>query len=88
MSCRQAFLKEFWVVGQIYREGTDESGILPKARYAMTAGNCLEQLGRGLVGIQGAQPLEAPAILQYTVPKHAPKESLSLYIFICVQHTN
>ena len=32
----QAFLKEFRVMGQICREGMDESGVLPKARYAMT----------------------------------------------------
>ena len=31
----QAFLKEFRVMGQICHEGMDESGILPKARYAM-----------------------------------------------------
>ena len=30
------FFKEFRVVGQICREGMDESGILPNARYAMT----------------------------------------------------
>ena len=30
-------------MGQICREGMDESGILPKARYAMTVGHCLEQ---------------------------------------------
>ena len=41
---RQTFLKEFRVVGQICREGMDESSILPKARYAMTVGHCLEQL--------------------------------------------
>ena len=39
------FLKEFRVVGQICREGMDDSGILPKARYAMTVFHCLEQLG-------------------------------------------
>ena len=34
------------MVGQICREGMpDESGILPKARYAMTIGHCLEQQG-------------------------------------------
>ena len=38
----QAFFKEFRVVGQICREGMDESGILPKARYAMTVFHCLE----------------------------------------------
>ena len=32
----QAFLKEFRVMGQICHEGMDESGILLKARYAMT----------------------------------------------------
>ena len=37
--------KEFRVVGQICREGMDESGILPKARYAVTIGQCLEQQG-------------------------------------------
>ena len=41
----QAFFKESRVVGQIYHEGMDESGILPKARYAMTIGHCLEQQG-------------------------------------------
>ena len=41
----QAFFKEFRMVGQICREGMDESGILPKARYAMTVGHCLEQQG-------------------------------------------
>ena len=41
----QAFLKELRVVGQICREGMDESGILPKALYAMTVGHCLEQQG-------------------------------------------
>ena len=39
---RQAFFREFRVVGQICREGMDESGILPKARYAMTVFHCLE----------------------------------------------
>ena len=38
------FLKEFRVVGQICREGMDDSGILPKARYPMTVFHCLEQL--------------------------------------------
>ena len=32
------------MVGQICREGMDETGILPKARYAMTVCHCLEQL--------------------------------------------
>ena len=40
--CRIIILKEFRVVGQIRREGMDESGILPKARYAMTVFHCLE----------------------------------------------
>ena len=43
LHCRP-FLKEFRVVGQICREGMDDSGILPKARYAMTVFHCLEQL--------------------------------------------
>ena len=38
------FLKEFRVVGQICREDMVDSGILPKARYAMTVFHCLEQL--------------------------------------------
>ena len=38
----QAFFKEFRVVGQIRLEDMDESGILPKARYAITAFHCLE----------------------------------------------
>ena len=42
--CRP-FLKEFRVVGQICREGMDDSGIPPKARHAMTVFHCLEQLG-------------------------------------------
>ena len=33
---RRLFLKEFKVMGQICREGRNESGILPKAQYAMT----------------------------------------------------
>ena len=33
---RRPFFKEFRVVGQICREVMDESGVLPKARYAMT----------------------------------------------------
>ena len=37
------FFKEFRVVGKICPEGIDESGILPKALYAMTIGHCLEQ---------------------------------------------
>ena len=32
------------VVGQICREGMDESGILPKGRYAVTVFHCLEYL--------------------------------------------
>ena len=39
------FLKEFRVVGQICHEGMDESGILPKALYAMTS--------RSLPGAEG-----------------------------------
>ena len=34
--------KEFRVVGQTCSEGMDESGILPKARYAMTVFDCLD----------------------------------------------
>ena len=36
------FFKEFRVVGQICREGIDESAILPKARYAITVFHCME----------------------------------------------
>ena len=31
------------MVGQIFREGMDQSGILPKAPYAVTVCHCLEQ---------------------------------------------
>ena len=60
------------MVDQICHEGMDESGILPKARYAMTVGHCLGQQGvwgavSPQVGVQGAKPPEAPAILQYKV---------------------
>ena len=77
------------MVGQICREGMDESGNLPKARYAMTVGHCLEQQevwercnpqwvqDRAFVGVQGAKPSEALTILQYTVPKNVPKKLLS-----------
>ena len=83
-------------MGQICREGMDESGILPKARYAMTVCHRLEQLlvcgdgARPPVGPGGEAP-EAPAILQYTVPKNAPppqKKPTFLVHFICVLHTN
>ena len=33
------------MVGQIRREGMDESVIVPKAGYAMTVGHCLEKVG-------------------------------------------
>ena len=86
-SCVRPFLKEFRVVGQICHEGMDESGILPKARYAMTVGHCLEQQevwrgavspqwvqDRALVGVQEAKSPEAPAILQYKVSKKSPPQ--------------
>ena len=43
LHCRP-FLKEFRVVDQICREGMDDSGILPKARYATIVFHFLEQL--------------------------------------------
>ena len=74
----------------------DESGILPKARYAMTICHCLDQLlvggGGGRCkpppvgprqsrgGVQGAKFPEAQAILQYTEPKKWPPKPLSWYI--------
>ena len=86
-------------MGQICREGMDESGILPKARYAMTVfhlsgvAGCLGGWtllaphwvqGRDLVGVQGAKPPEASAILQYTVPKTAPqKHFLGTFLSVC-----
>ena len=73
-------------MGQICREGMNESGILPKARYAMTIFYL-----PGVAGCLGEgryKPPEAPAILQYTVPKNAPQKAPSWYIFICVLHTN
>ena len=60
-------------MGQICREGMDESGILPRARYAMTVvesgGRCKPpsgSKGRALMGVQEVKP-EALTILQYPV---------------------
>ena len=68
-------------MGQICREGMNESGILPKARYAMTIFYL-----PGVAGCLGEgryKPPEAPAILQYTVPKNAPSfEKISHFFFI------
>ena len=85
------FLKQFRVVGQICREGMDESGILPKARYAMTVFHCLGG-GWGAISppvgpgqIPGGGPGgEAPAILQYTVPKKMPPKNHFLGTFLSV----
>ena len=86
-SPHRPFFKEFRVVRQICREGIDESGILPKARYAMTVCHCLEQLllwegckpplpqvGRrqSRDEVQEAKFPEATAILQYAIPKKMP----------------
>ena len=90
------FFKEFRVVGQICREGMDEGGILPKARYAMTVGHCLKQQGVwGRCKLPsgsrpepwwGSQKLQRSCSTQYR--KNAPQKLLSWYIFICVLHTN
>ena len=62
MTISRTFLKEIRVAGQICREGMDESGILLKARYAVTVCHCLEQLvvgGRGAVS-RSVDPGQSP----------------------------
>ena len=82
--------KEFRVVGQICREGMDESGTLPKCTICndrISLPGVAGCLGGGAISPQWVQGAEVPAILQYTVPKNAPKNSLSWYILsvCCIQ---
>ena len=75
-----------------------ESGILPKARYAMTVGHCMEQLGGRCKSpsVSRSEPWwgsrrRSPRKLQRSCSTHyqkCPPEPLSWYIFICVLHTN
>ena len=40
--------------------------------------------GRALVGVHGPKPPEAPAILQYTVPKKCPQKATFLvHFYLC-----
>ena len=88
------------MVGQICREGMDERDILPKARYAMTVGHCLELLGvwghckppvgpgqSPGMGPGGEAPRSSidPAV---HITKKCPQKPLSWYIFVCLLHTN
>ena len=85
------------MVGQICHEGMDESGVLPKARYAMTiawssrgSGGAVSPhwvQGRALVGVQGAKLLEAPAILQYKVSKRmSTKTTFLVHFYLCAAY--
>ena len=96
LDCRP-FFKEFRVVGQICREGMDESGILSKARYAMTVCHCPEQplvLWGGGGGEGGGAVSQGRAVvgfrrrsvrkLQSTQYQKMPPKTTSLVHFICV----
>ena len=91
------FPKEFRVVGQICREGMNESGILLKARYAMTIGHCLEQQGSGGavsppaapgqnpgVGPKGRSPRKLQRSYSTQYQKNAPKNYfLGIFLSLC-----
>ena len=68
------------MVGQICCEGIDESGILPKAEYAMTVGHCLKQQG-----FWGAvSPPVGPG--QSTVPKNGSKTAFLVHFHMCAAY--
>ena len=79
------------MVGQICREGIDQSGVLPKAQYAMTVGHYLEQQGIWgccnavslLVG-PGQSPGGGPEGEALSTKKGGPEgEALSTKKFMC-----
>ena len=89
------FPKEFRVVGQICREGMNESGILLKARYAMTIGHCLEQQGSGGavsppagpgqnpgVGPRGEVPGSSSDPTVHSTKKMPPKTTFLVYFYL------
>ena len=81
------------MVGQICREGMDESGILPKVRYAMTVGHCFEQQGVwGCCKTPSGSRAElwwGPGAKQYTVPKKCPppkKNTFLVHFYLCAAY--
>ena len=92
---QQAFFKEFKMVGQICREGKNESAILPKARYTVTVFYCLGSAISPPVGPRqspGESPGGEPSGSSSDPAVHSTKKCLqkllSWYIFLCVLHTN
>ena len=88
------------MVGHIRREGMDENGILPKARYAMTLFHCLEQLvvwgcykppvgpGQSSGGGPGGEAPGSSSDPAVHSTKKCPQKATFRYIFICVLHTD
>ena len=95
----EAFFKECRVVGQICHEGMDESGILPKARYAMIVGHCLEQPGdlegavsppvgpgHRLVGGPGGRSPRSSSKSAVHSTKNVKKTTFLVHFYLCAAY--